>query len=141
MADKAADTHAVAALTKRIKTLPTFLMMDGKETASVASEEDGENEGGMQEDREAGRPEKSSRKWWIWLWGERRGVDPDHVARPERDRAGAGNLSAALRSHALMLVLNKTLATALYLTHGRFLQTVVGVAEPLIHSTHISHAS
>lgn len=115
--------------------------MDGKETASVASEEDGENEGGMQEDREAGRPEKSSRKWWIWLWGERRGVDPDHVARPERDRAGAGNLSAALRSHALMLVLNKTLATALYLTHGRFLQTVVGVAEPLIHSTHISHAS
>ena len=77
LADKAADTHAVAAPTERIKTLPTFLMMDGKEAASVASEKDGENEGGMQEEREAGGAEKSSQKWWIWLWGERRGVEPD----------------------------------------------------------------
>ena len=61
--------------------------MDGKEAPSAASAGDGEDEGDRQEEREAGGAEKSSRKWWIGLWGKRRLMQTRHVARPGREHA------------------------------------------------------
>ena len=65
--------HEVAR--RRWQVTPPPFLMDGKEAASeaatVASEGDGGDEGDRQEEREAGEAEKSSRKWWIGLWGKR----------------------------------------------------------------------